>query len=412
MAQVATNVRKVRILQVIGSMHIGGAENAVVNLARGIDAERFDLGVCCTNSLGVLADTLAGEGVDVTLASPTRRALRYLTPLYLARAISRFRPDVVHTHGTPALLHAGPLATLRLLPRWIHTFHYGNYPLANRRQMAGERMLSRIASRLIAVSEPQRKRIIECHRIPPQRISTILNGVTDNPFVSTPAVRNARRAEFGFGPNDIVVGCVAVLSAQKGIAYFLEAAQQILNHDNRTALLIAGGGPLEAALREKARALELGPRVVFTGWRQDNLELLTALDIFVMSSLWEAMPMALLEAMAARRPIVTTDVGDNRHVVDNGRCGLVVPAADSSAIATAVLELVSRPHMALEMSQRAHARFSEYFTTAHMVTRYEQLYCETLRHHYNGVQHRKPDSSDYRRANRESLSSIGGVKHR
>jgi glycosyltransferase involved in cell wall biosynthesis len=375
---VSSKGSRTRILQVIGSMHIGGAENAVVNLARGIDSDRYEMAVCCTSSLGVLAATLAAEGVPVSLAAPPRRALRHLTPLYLARAVARFRPHLVHTHGTPALLHAGPLASVRLLPGWVHTFHYGNYPLPNRRHMTGERIFSRAASRLIAVAEPQRQRIIDCHGIRPDRISTILNGVTANPHLDTPSVRMERRAEFGFGADDIVVGCVAVLSAQKGITYLLEGAQRMLDHDARIRLLIAGGGPLEADLRKKARALGLGPRVVFTGWRQDNLEILTALDIFVMSSLWEAMPMALLEAMAARRPIVTTDVGDNRRVVDDGRCGVVVGAADSDAIAKAVIGLVDAPDAARQIAERAHRRFAERFTTAHMVTQYELLYEEAL----------------------------------
>jgi glycosyltransferase involved in cell wall biosynthesis len=114
--------------------------------------------------------------------------------------------------------------------------------------------------------------------------------------------------------------------------------------------------------------------VTFAGWQHDAARLLPIFDIFVMSSLWEAMPMALLEAMAARRQIVVTDVGDNRAIVDNGRCGAVVPPRDAAAITEAVLRIVGNPTDSLTMADRALRRFNERFTTRHMVDAHERLY--------------------------------------
>jgi glycosyltransferase involved in cell wall biosynthesis len=381
--------RRTRVLQVIGSMHIGGAENAVVHLARGLDPGRYDVSVCCTSALGVLAEGLISESVNVVLAAPGRR-LRYLTPLYLQRTIARLRPDVVHTHGTPALLHAGPLGFAGLLPYWVHTFHYGNYPLPNARQMKGERVFSRAASQLVAVSETQRESIIRHHGIRPDRIITVVNGVGENPHVVGNTTRARKRSELGFGPDEIVAGCVAVLSEQKGISYLLQAARLLGQQNGRIRFLIAGGGPLEASLRQQARDLGLESRVVFTGWRQDNLELLTALDVFVMSSLWEAMPLALLEAMAARLPIVVTDVGDNRAVVDGGSCGIVIPPRNAEAIAEAIGHLVGRPERARELAGRAHSRFLECFTTARMLEEYERVYDDGLA----GFRSGRPEASE------------------
>jgi len=367
--------RRIRVMQVIDSMHIGGAENAVVHLARGLDRRRFEVSLRCTNMLGVLADQLVSEGVDVELAGTDRRSkLRYFTPWFLWRAISRWRPDVVHSHGTPGLLHTGPLAAIGAAPPWVHTFHYGNYPLANAREMAAERLFAREASQLVAVSEVQRHSIIRHHRVPAGAIETVINGVDANRAVTDAAVRAERRREFGFADDAIVVGCVAVLTRQKGITHLLAAARQLIADDPRIHFLIAGGGPLEAALREESHALGLDGRVVFTGWRQDNLALLSALDVWVMSSLWEAMPLALLEAMAARRPIVVTDVGDNRMVVDGGACGLLVPAADPGAIAAAVRQHLHDPAAARAMAERAHSRFRAHFTTRQMLDRYEAIY--------------------------------------
>jgi glycosyltransferase involved in cell wall biosynthesis len=365
---------KIRVLQVIGSAHIGGAEKVVVDLVRGMDPDRFEVALCCTRGLGVRAEELKADGVEVMLAAPSKHALRHLTPLSLRNHVARWRADVVHTHGTPGLLHTGPLAALGLLPPWIHTFHYGRYGELKNRQMTFERVLCRAATQLVAVSNAQRESIIKAHGVQPGSILTILNGVQERAEVDPAQARLQARADFGLDPDDIVVGCVAVLSEQKGITYLLQAAKQIVDRAPRARFLIVGGGPAEAALKSEAAALGLGSRVIFAGWRPDGRRLLPALDVFVMSSLWEAMPMALLEAMAASRAIVVTDVSDNRAVVENGACAVLVPPADAGAIADALMSLLNDPGMARTMGERAFRRFSEGFTTGRMVSEYEALY--------------------------------------
>lgn len=366
------NGRRLHVVQVIGTMHIGGAENAVVHIAQGLDRSRFDVTVCCTRERGVVAEQLAASGVEVRLSAPPSRRQRYFTPYYLQRELRALGADIVHTHGTPSLLHVGPLAALRVAPPWVHTYHFGNYPLPSRRMMAGERMFSRFASQLVAVSDVQRQSIVKHHGI--DRIDTIVNGVTANPFLDDGRTAAAKRAELGIAPDEIVVGGIAVLSRQKGVTFLLQGARPILDTHPRVRFLVAGGGPLLDDLRAEARALGLGDRVIFTGWRQDNLELLNTLDIFVMASLWEAMPLALLEAMAARRAIVVTDVGDNRRVVDDGGCGLIVPPGDPVALGGAVSRLLDRPDEARAMAARGLARFQTHYTTHRMVREYEAVY--------------------------------------
>jgi glycosyltransferase involved in cell wall biosynthesis len=365
---------KIRVLQVIGSAHIGGAEKVVVDLVRRLDPARFEVALCCTRGLGVRADELKADGVEVMLAAPGSRILRHLTPLALRSRIARWRADVVHTHGTPGLLHTGPLGALGLLPPWIHTFHYGRYGELQNRQMTLERMFCRAATQLVAVSNAQRQSIIKAHRLRAESIVTILNGVEEQPEADPVQARLQARADLGLAPDDVVVGCVAVLSIQKGITYLLQAAAKIAGRAPHVKFLIVGGGPAEKALKSEAETLGIGSRVLFTGWRPDGRRLLPALDIFVMSSLWEAMPMALLEAMAARRAIVVTDVSDNRSVVENGACAVLVPPGDAGAIADALQTLVNDREMAVAMGERAYRRFAEGFTTGRMVSEYEALY--------------------------------------
>ena len=215
------------MLQVIGSLNIGGAEKVLSELATSLDPQVFDVSVCCTKAAGPIAEALRSKGVSVELALPSR-TLRHATTLGLARHVARIKPDVVHTHGSTALVHAGPLGGLSCLPPWVHTFHYGNYPKAVSFQASLERWFSRFPRQLVAVSVSQRQSLINALGVDPSRTMTILNGVRSNQHADDSAMRTRGRHELGFSLDEFVVGSVAVLSEQKGVSYLLKAAAQVL----------------------------------------------------------------------------------------------------------------------------------------------------------------------------------------
>jgi glycosyltransferase involved in cell wall biosynthesis len=365
---------RIRVLQLVGSLHPGGEERVVVQLATGLDPSRYDARVICVREKGQFAQDISAAGIPVSTLVSDDRQSRYLTPWYLLRAIRKFVPHIVHSHGIIALTAAGPLAMPRLLPRWIHTFHFGNYPYAVKRHMHVERILCKRASQLVCVADAQRDAILRLHRLAPEKAVVVRNGVEPNRFVDDIVVRRAKRAELGYGDEDFVVGAICVLSKQKGIACLLESARAVLRRSPGTRFLIVGGGPLEAELRQHAERLGLSSHVQFTGWRNDIQELFVAIDVFVMPSLWEAMPLALLEAMAARRPIIVSDVGDNRTLVDQGECALLVKPSDADAVATAINSLYADRKLAYELGTRALRRFRSNFGVDRMLESYEQLY--------------------------------------
>jgi glycosyltransferase involved in cell wall biosynthesis len=367
--------RPIRVLQVIGALYFGGAEKVVASLALGVDRSRFEMAVCLTRGFGPLSEAVRAGGIPLDLAVPQKRVHHYLAPWHVKQAIRRHRPDVVHTHGLPGMAVVGPLAFLGQAGRWIHTFHYGNYPYDNARYMFAERIFSRAATELVAVAEAQRQTLIKHHKLDPARIITLPNGVRDNAFLSErDAVRTRKRAELGIPLDAPVVGTIAVLSEQKGVQYLIEAARQIVDRIPQVCIVVAGDGVLREDLMRQAQAKGLGESIRFIGWRADVGELLLTFDLFVMSSLWEAMPLALLEAMAAGRPIVVTDVGDNRRIVLDGEAARVVPPADGPALAAAIVELLEHADTARDLGARARARFESRFTIAQMVAAYERLY--------------------------------------
>lgn len=370
----ATEPRRIRVLQIIGALYFGGAEKVLASLALGVDRSRFEMMVCCTRAFGPMSEAIEAAGIPLVLGGPQTRIQRYLGPLHLRKVIKRLQPDVIHTHALPGAVDVGPLAWLRQTPRWIHTFHYGNYPYADRRYMLAERVFVKRANLLVAVAEAQRQKLIEHHRLAPESIITLHNGVRDNPFIDTPGVGARKRAELGIAADTPVIGTIAVLSEQKGVTWLLKAMTRVVRAVPRARLVVVGGGALEQALKEEAQALGLGDSVLFTGWRNDVGELLLAFDIWTMSSLWEAMPLALIEAMSAGRPIVATDVGDNGLIVGRGEVARLVAPRDPEGLAAGLLDLLEHPAEARALGEQARQRFLERFTIARMVASYERLY--------------------------------------
>ncbi len=370
----ARPLRRLRVLQVLPALDHGGAENVAEALATGVDPARFEMLVCCTRGLGPIAERISAGGIRVELAGPRERPNPYAALWHLNGAVRRMAPDVIHTHGITSLCDVGTIDMVRRVPQWIHTFHYGNYPYKLRSHMMLERLMARRPERLVAVADAQRRAIIELHGTPPARIVTILNGVRGNVFAATPGHRERKRTELGVGFDTFLVGAVAVLSEQKGITHLLDAVRLVVRRRTDVRVIIAGGGPLEGLLRQQASALGLDRQVTFLGWRNDVPEILPALDAWVMSSLWEAMPLALLEAMAARLPIVVTGVSDNAQIVGEGEAGILVPPGAAAPLADAIDRLAGDPDLRARLAATAFERYSRLYSQSHMSMRYQELY--------------------------------------
>jgi glycosyltransferase involved in cell wall biosynthesis len=179
------------------------------------------------------------------------------------------------------------------------------------------------------------------------------------------------------GARGPVIASISTLIPQKGLHHLLDAAHRLQRDGREFLLLVVGDGKLRGDLSAQAARLGLGERVRFLGWVPEAARrVLPACDVFVQSSLWEAMSVAVLEAMAASKPVVVTTAGDNAHVVENERTGLTVPIGDAGALAAALTRLIDTPALRAELGERARQRFLEEFTVAHMVRRYEQLFSE------------------------------------
>jgi glycosyltransferase involved in cell wall biosynthesis len=235
--------------------------------------------------------------------------------------------------------------------------------------------VNRFADRVVANADAVKDFVIETEGCPADKIIVIPNGINDE-FVANDA-RDKERAALGLGPRDRVVGTLGRLAWKKGQEYFLSAAAEILKEEPRVTFVLVGDGPLRAQLEEQARALGIAARVKFLGQRLDSQTVISLFDIFVLPSVIEGMPNALLEAMALEKPVVVTNAGGNAEVVQDGTTGFVVPTRQPTAMAQRILQLLR--HEALAQGFAAAARrsvrqqYSFHQTLQAMETLYEDM---------------------------------------
>lgn len=367
-----TPVGRVRVLWVIKGLGVGGAERLLTSLAGVADHERFDYEVAY---LLPWKDALAGDlrslGVAVhCLDARHERDLRWL--VRFRRMLTARRYDIVHLHS-PYVAGWARLVVQsmprRRRPRVLSTEHnvWWSY-------VAPTRILNAITAPLddarVAVSSEVRESIPSPLR---RSVRVVVHGVRLDAIPSDRAGRTRLRASLGIGDDTVVALTVANFRPQKGHLDLLDAARRVVASGVDVTFLLVGHGPLEPDVRDAHEALQLGDRVRFLGFRDDAVELLAASDMFVLASLHEGFPVAVMEALAAGVPVVATAVGGVPDVIDDGVEGYIVPAGHPEELAAAIVRVADDPAGRERMSEAAAARGRE-FDIARAAREIESLY--------------------------------------
>ncbi len=369
---------KIRVLHIIDSLSVGGAERLLVALTGRIDQQAFETYVCCLGVIdgNVLASDLAGLSAPPYVVN-SRRLYNPRLITEIARYITTHNIDVVHTQLTHADIAGRVAARLAKRPV-ISTLQ--NEPRDYERQRIDRRWLERytaryLTTRLVGVSQRIRDMFVQEWRIPADRVCTIYNAVPMEDYLAIPETSALA------SPDGPMITNIGRLTEQKAQHIFLSAARMVLDRRPDARFMIVGRGHLEQPLREQAQRLGIADRVTFTGVRRDIPNVLAESDVFVLSSFWEGLPLTAVEAMAAARPVVLTDVGGNRELVESGKNGLIVPPGDVPALATALLSLLDDRERRLAMGRAARARVQHDFNIDTIVDQYESLYRALVRQH-------------------------------
>lgn len=366
----------IRIMHVSSSLAFGGLERVIKNFASKLDSTRYAFAACCLQSGGLFADQIQEMGLPVHILGKQRG----FSPNLWARLYSLFvreKIDIVHTHNFAPLLYSAIPARCAGVKVLVHTDHARTcFPDLPRRMMV-ERWLSRCVDSITAVSDQVKQDLVKYEKIDKGLIKVILNGIEIQdvpPTVSTIKLRE----EFQIPEGVSVVGACCRLAEQKGVAYLLKAAAQIVRRNTRIVFLIVGDGELRNDLEHMSTQLGLNAYVRFAGFRSDIVNILNLLDVYVLPSLFEGTPLGLLEAMLARKPVVATLVGSNECIIEDTISGRLVESRNSEQLANSIEEILANPHSALTMGERARERVLLQFSLDRMIGDYDKLYTELI----------------------------------
>jgi glycosyltransferase involved in cell wall biosynthesis len=290
----------------------------------------------------------------------------------LAKLMREERPDVVLTtlfYADVIGTFAAKIAGARRVVSWeAVTQPYGP------RHLFAYRIAAKGLSAAVSVSEAIRLQLITDRRVPGRKTRTIHYGVDTVRF--RPRSGNGLRARLGLPRNALVLGTVARLTPQKGHEHLVAAAADILRSRPDALFVLAGDGPLRGAIEARARSLGVHKAFRFLGYRSDVADLLAVFDVFVLPSLYEGLPNAVLEAMASGKPVVATAVDGTPEAVVHGSTGMLVPPSDPSALAGAVLHVLSDPGRMRRMGAAGRDRAVREFGLAGQIEAFHRLFQE------------------------------------
>jgi glycosyltransferase involved in cell wall biosynthesis len=338
------------------------------------DPARFTVSLCGLKHPEPASRLLEEQGIPVRHLGRGRFDPRILGDL--VRVAREGRAAILHVHGYAAA-DFGRLAARRVGAALVLHEHFAD-PRMPAYQGLADRMLARFTDRAIAVSGSTRDFLVRERHVPAKRVRLIWNGAPLAEFAPvTPAAALTARRELGLPADAPVVGSIGRLSEQKGHRYLLEAAARVLPHRQDARFLIVGDGDQMEPLRRQADALGIASSVVFAGHRTDVPALLGALDVFCISSTYEGTPLALFEAMAAGKAIVSTAVDGCREVLEDRVTGLLVAPRDPDALAAALGRVLDDAALRASLAKRAREASARYDIAA-CVAQMQDLYDEVL----------------------------------
>ena len=370
------NIRQaspIRLAQVIYALCLGGSEILAWRIARSLNRTgRYVGSLCAVDHGGPLAEMLAADGIPSRAYSRTGR----LDLKLIGQMARQFRADkiqLVHTHHIGQLLYggiAGRLAGARV----VHTEH-DIHSLGRPRTQRLLRVLSGMVDVVTTVAQPVTEFLRDTVRIPSRKLKTIPNGVDIAAYRSAVPIS---RSVLGWRDEDVIIGCIARLEPEKGHAVLLDAFRRIHTRQPFARLLLIGDGSEREKLQSMAHQLGLNGSVRFLGVRTDIPELLATCDLTTLASAREGLPMAILEAMAAGRPVVATRVGSVSELVRDEETGLLIPPGDPEALAEALQTMIADSRKRQQFAAKAFEVVRARYSFDRTLEQYDSLYTAVL----------------------------------
>jgi glycosyltransferase involved in cell wall biosynthesis len=370
-----------KILHIQKVSGISGSENHLLTLLPLLKDYGYNLEMIVLNhknkpsdSPDLFVEKMTEKGIKVEVFKMNNK---HFNPDLIPRLINKINQekyDIVHTHLIHADLYGMIAAKMAGVKVIVSTRHNDNL---FRRQFPWNLLINfntKLADNLICISESLKQFTIKYEGTPKDKISVIYYGF--NP--QNKQFDSSWKKQFNWDEETKIIGIVARLIEQKGHSTLLKAMSQILPQFPNTKLVIIGDGILRQSLEEYSEKLGINSQVNFLGYHQNAAEMMGGFDIFIHPSRWEGFGLVFLEAMAAKLPIIATNVSAIPEIVEQEKTGLLVPKDDDIALANAICQLLSNPDLAKNMGENGRKRLEKYFTVDVMAQKTANLYDQLL----------------------------------
>ncbi|MEW6089021.1 MAG: glycosyltransferase family 4 protein [bacterium] len=380
-----------KIIQIVTKLELGGAQVIVLDLCRKLIAENMEV-ILITNDEGILVpDAKAIKNLKIYFVPELDRKINIKKDIKclitLSKILKKEKPYIVHTHSSKAGILGRLAARINKVPIVVHTIHgfafnESQNAFYNKFIVFLERLSARWADILIAVSydvmlKGQHKNIGR-----EDQYRVICNGVDISLLRNIKIDKNNKIKELNLDASFPIIGMIACLKPQKSPQDFVKVAETVLQKNKNAQFILIGDGILRNEVEMLINNYELEDNVHLLGWRRDIPDLLSIMDIFVLTSLWEGLPLTVLEAMTCKKPVVVTNIDGNKDIVIDGQNGFLCEPGNIKQMAEKIIYLIENPYYAETMGLSAY-RFVQNFDKEKMLDGNIEIYKKLSRKSLN-----------------------------
>ncbi|MFA5275638.1 MAG: glycosyltransferase family 4 protein [Candidatus Omnitrophota bacterium] len=370
----------IKILYIITKLELGGAQKQLLSLVTALDRDKFSPYLFTAASGILVPETRAISGLNIHLSFFLERPLSPVKDLLaffeMIRFIKKNNINIVHTHSSKAGIVgrlAARVAGVKVIIHTVHGWSFNDFqaPFIRKFYIFLEKLCANFSSKIIVVSQWDKLKGLKENIGKESQYALISYGINHEEFQEK---NQLLKRESEVLPSDILIGMVACFKPQKTPQDFIELAKLVTIKVNNAKFLMVGDGVLRPSLQKLISRYGLQDKVVLAGWRRDIPQILSALDIFVLTSLWEGLPIAVLEALVSGKPVVATHTGGISEVIRDGENGFLVAPKEIKQMADKLIRLVNDADLRISMGEKARLSVADSFSISSMVAAHQTLY--------------------------------------
>jgi len=373
-------MQRINLLYVITKLELGGAQKQLLSLIRHLDKNRFRLFLFTAKEGLLFPEALSINGLTIKKSIYLERSMNPLKDLLALIEIYRFikknNIEIVHTHSSKAGVLgrlAARIAKVKVIFHTVHGWSFNDYQpnMARLFFIWLERLIARLTDKLIVVSDYDKQKGLYNHIGKENKYTLIHYGID---YAEFGIKEQDIRKELGISTNNSVVCMVSCFKPQKSPQDFIRLAFLVKKVSPETRFILVGDGVLRKKIKRLIRSFNLEREVILTGWRSDIPRILSVADVFVLTSLWEGLPISALEAMASSKPVVSTHTGGVADVIFEGKTGFLVPPQDVDKMSDRLIVLLKDKNLRAQMGQNARDSLKFNFALMNMIKNTQDLY--------------------------------------